>query len=299
MPAGPKIGVLYSRVRVEEKKIFSELQKRGVLFDRIQDQGISFKLEDPQSWTQYDLVLIRSLSYSRGLYIARILNSWGIPTINSAATAAICGDKLETAMAFQRANLPQLQTRAAFSVGAALETIETMGYPVVLKPVIGSWGRLLAKINDREAAEAILEHKSTLGSFLHNVFVIQEYVEKPGRDIRAIVFGGRTIAAIYRYADHWITNTARTGSGEPCPITPELDQLCVRAGEAVGGGAFGVDLIEHPERGLLLNEINHTFEFHTAEPVSKVDISGLFVNYVIEQAEAAHASRSTLPEGEK
>ena len=172
----------------------------------------------------------------------------------------------------------------AFTPEAALSAIEAFGYPVVLKPVVGSWGRLLAKINDRDAAEAVLEHKATLGSVQHSVFYIQEYIRKPGRDIRAIVVGDRVITAIYRKSEHWITNTARGGEGELCPITPEIEALCLKATAAVGGGVLAVDLVEHPDKGMLVNEINHTMEFHTAQPVSSVDIANEIVNYTVEMA---------------
>jgi [lysine-biosynthesis-protein LysW]---L-2-aminoadipate ligase len=159
-----------------------------------------------------------------------------------------------------------------------------MGYPVVIKPVVGSWGRLLAKINDRDAAEAVLEHKAMLGSVQHSVYYIQEYIRKPGRDIRAFVAGDRTVTAIYRHSEHWITNTARGGEGEMCPITPELDELCVRAAQAVGGGVLAVDVLEHPDRGYLINEINHTMEFHSLMPTTGVDIPGMIVDYTAEVA---------------
>lgn len=282
----PLVGVLYSRVRVEEKKIFAALDNNsGVAYERIDDRSAIFDASDPSPWQQFDAILIRSISYARGLYAARMLNGWGIPTVNTAAVAEVCGDKLATVAAFTRAAIPQPRTLTAFTVESALDAIETLGYPVVLKPVVGSWGRLLAKINDREAAEAILEHKATLGSYQHSIFMIQEYIEKPGRDIRALVVDNRTVAAIYRKSDHWITNTARGGDGKICPITPELDDLCLRAAQAVGGGVFGVDLIEHPERGLLVNEINHSVEFHTAEPTSGVNIPQLLVEYLLRVAD--------------
>jgi len=154
----------------------------------------------------------------------------------------------------------------------------------VLKPVVGSWGRLLAKINDRDAAEAVLEHKATLGSVQHSVFYIQEYIEKPGRDIRVIVIGENVLTAMYRKSEHWITNTARGGEGELCPITPEIEDLSLRAAKSVGGGVLAVDLVEHPERGLIINEINHTMEFHTMQPLSGIDIAGEIVNYVVSVA---------------
>ena len=281
-----RIGVLYSRVRVEERWIFGAMEKRGVDYERLDDRGISFDLDHPEAWRTFDAVLERSISYTSGLYSLRMLNAFGVPTVNKAVVAEVCGDKLVTSAMLARAGVPQPHIVTAFTPEAALEAIEDFGYPVVLKPVVGSWGRLLAKINDRDAAEAIVEHKATLGSVQHSVFYIQEYIQKPGRDIRAIVVGERVLTAIYRKSEHWITNTARGGEGEICPITPEIESLCLQAVKAVGGGVVAVDLVEHPEKGLLVNEINHTMEFHTAQPISGVDIAGEIVNYVLEVAQA-------------
>lgn len=280
-----KIGVLYSRVRVEEKWIFAAMEKRGLDYERLDDRTIHFDLENPAPWQAFDAVLERSISYTSGLYALRLLNAWGVPTVNTAAVAEVCGDKLVTSAMLSRAGVPQPHNAVAFSVKAALEAIETFGYPVVLKPVVGSWGRLLAKINDRDAAEAVLEHKATLGSVQHSIFYIQEYIEKPGRDIRAVVVGDRVLTAIYRHSAHWITNTARGGAGAFCPLTPEIEDLCLRAAEAVGGGVLAVDLVEHPEKGLLVNEINHTMEFHTLQPISGMDIADEIVNYTIKVAQ--------------
>lgn len=279
-----KIGVLYSRVRVEEKWIFAAMEKRGIDYERLDDRVISFDLENPAPWRAFDAVLERSISYNSGLYALRILSAFGIPTVNTAAVAEVCGDKLTTSAMLARANVSQPRNVVAFTPEAALEAIEAFGYPVVLKPVVGSWGRLLAKINDRDAAEAVLEHKSTLGSVQHSVFYIQEYIKKPGRDIRAIMVGERVLTAIYRKSEHWITNTARGGEGEICPITPEIESLCLKAAAAVGGGVLAVDLVEHPEKGMVVNEINHTMEFHTAQPISGVDIADEIVNYVMATA---------------
>jgi len=279
-----RIGVLYSRVRIEEKWIFAAMERRGLDYERLDDRRVFFDLDDPSPWQQYDAVLERSISYNSGLYALRILNAWGIPTINTVAVAEACGDKLTTSAALNKAGVPQPRNLVAFTPESALEAIEILGYPVVLKPVVGSWGRLLAKINDRDAAEALLEHKAVLGSVQHSVFYIQEYIHKPDRDIRAFVVGDNTVTAIYRRSPHWITNTARGGEGDPCPITAELEDICSRAAQAVGGGVLAVDVIEHPERGLLVNEINHNMEFHTTQPVSGVDIGDLIVEYVSEVA---------------
>ena len=276
-----KIGVLCSRVRVEEKWIFASLEKRGIDFDRLDDRVINFDLDDPIPWKQYDAVLERSISYTNGLYALRILNAFGVPTVNTAVVAEACGDKLTTSTLLMKAELPQPRNLVAFTPELALDALEKLGYPAVVKPVVGSWGRLLAKINDRDAAEAIFEHKATLGSTQHQVFYIQEYIEKPGRDIRAVVIDGRVLTAMYRTSPHWITNTARGGAGELCPVTPEIEGLCLKAAQAVGGGVLAVDLIEHPQRGFLVNEVNHTMEFHTLQPLSGIDIASEIVDYVV------------------
>jgi [lysine-biosynthesis-protein LysW]--L-2-aminoadipate ligase len=276
-----KLGVLFSRVRVEEKWIFAAMEKRGIDYERLDDRAISFDLENPEPWRAFDAVLERSISYTSGLYALRLLNSFGVPTVNTALVAEICGDKLTTSAMLAKAGVPQPRNVVAFTPEAALEAIEAFGYPVVLKPVVGSWGRLLAKINDRDAAEAVLEHKATLGSVQHSVFYIQEFIEKPGRDIRAVVIGERVLTAMYRKSEHWITNTARGGEGELCPITPEIEEICLKATAAVGGGVLAVDIVEHPEKGLIVNEINHTMEFHTMQPLSGIDIAGEIVEYVV------------------
>ncbi len=277
-----RIALLMSRLRVEEKWLMAALDQRGVPYDRVDDGQVVFDFDNgPGDWCKYDAVLIRSISYARGLCACQMLNAWGIPTVNMASVAATCGDKLVTSAALKQAGVPQPRLRVAFTVEAALKAIEELGYPVVMKPVVGSWGRLLAKINDRDAAEALLEHKETLGSYQHSVFYIQEYITKPGRDIRAFVVGDQTVTAIYRKSAHWITNTARGGQGEACPVTPELNDICQAAARAVGGGVLAIDVLEDAQRGYLVNEVNHTMEFHTTVPTTGVDIPGFIVDYTV------------------
>ena len=282
-----RIGVLYSRIRVEEKWIFAAMERRGLDYERLDDREIYFDMDNPGSWLEFDAILSRNISYARGLYALHILNGWGIPTVNTAAVAEACGNKLVTSSYLKKAGVPQPHNLIAFTPESALQAIEEMGYPVVLKPVVGSWGRLLAKINDRDAAEALLEHKSVLGSYQHSIFYIQEFIEKPGRDIRALVVGDQVLTAIYRESEHWITNTARGGQGVNCPLTPELEEICLNAAAAMGGGILAVDVIEHPEHGFLVNEINHTMEFHTAQPTSKIDVGDVIVDYVTRVATGA------------
>lgn len=202
-------------------------------------------------------------------------------TVNSYGTAAVCSDKWRTTLALAQDGVPQPAARLAFTPEAALTALEDIGYPGVLKPVIGSWGRLLAKVNDSEAAEATLEHRDALGSFPYHQHLVQEFVRKPqGRDIRAFVIGGETVAAIYRTSEHWITNTARGGKASNCPVTPQLANMCRQASDAVGGGVLAVDLFETDD-GLLVNEINHSTEFRNSVDPTGVDIPGWIADYVL------------------
>jgi len=278
-----RIGVLCSRIRAEEKLLFESFARRRLTIEKIDDRELIFDLAARPS-ARYDVVLERCLHHSRAIYALRILNQWGVPTVNSYEVALVCGDKINTTTALIAAGVPSPRTLIAFTPESALEAIETLGYPVVLKPAVGSWGRLLAKISDRDAAEALLEHKDTLGSYQHAIFYVQEYVDKPSRDIRSFVVGDETIGAIYRESPHWITNTARGGQARNCPVTPEIDRLSRAAARAVGGGVLAIDLLEHPD-GLVVSEVNYTMEFRNSIDTTGVDIPGRIVDHVLRVAE--------------
>lgn len=261
--------------------LLDAFRQRQVEVALIDDRELRFDLGgDASIWSRYAIILERSLSQSRGLYALHALEQLGVRTLNRYAVAATCDDKYLTSAALIRNHIPTPRTLLAFTPETALAALETIGYPAVLKPVVGSWGRLLAKVNDREAAEAILEHKATLGSYQHSIFYIQEYIAKPGRDIRAFVVGDQTICAIYRNSSHWVTNTARGAEATNCPITPELDALCRAAARAVGGGILAIDLFEGPD-GLLVNEINATMEFRNSIAPTGVDIPGAVADYAL------------------
>lgn len=277
-----RLAILTSRVRVEEKLLIEALQSRGVEYEIIDDGQLLFDLaQADQRWQTFDAVLCRSVSQSRGLAVLHVLEHWGIPVYNSAAVTALCNDKLLTTLALLRENIPTPRTLLAFEADTALQAIETLGYPAVLKPITGSWGRLLARVNDRDAAEAVIEHQETLGGYQHHMHYVQEHVAKPQRDIRAFVVGDRTICAIYRASAHWVTNTARGAVTSNCPVTPELNELCVRAAQAVGGGILAVDVFEDEERGFLVNEINATMEFRNSIAPTGVNIPQEMLEYVL------------------
>ncbi len=274
-----RIGFLHSLIRKDEKLLLDEFRKRkGIELVMLDDRKLIFDL---QNRPEVDIVLERCINHSRAMHGLRLFESVGIPCINTSEVARVCGDKILSSLALKEGGVPQPELRVAFTEQSALDAIEELGYPTVLKPAVGSWGRLLSKVNDREAAESILEHKAILGSYHHSIFYIQKYVEKKGRDIRSFVVGDECIAAIYRSSEHWITNTALGGIATGCPVNDELADISLRAAKAVGGGVVAVDLFETPG-GLLVNEVNYTMEFKNSVDTTGVNIPAKIADYVLE-----------------
>jgi len=277
-----RVGMLLSRVRVEEKLLFQAFEAHGIDVTPIDDRKLVLDLHDPGDLGDYDVIVERSINHSRALAALEQLNAWGVSTVNSAHVAEVCGNKFATTQALINEGVPTPRTMLAFTPESAIEAIETLGYPAVLKPAVGSWGRLISKVNDREAAESILEHKAILGSYHHSIFYVQEYIDKPQRDIRTFVVGGETICGIYRTSEHRSTNTALGGRASNCPITPEIDELSLAAARAVGGGVVAIDILERRDGALLVNEVNYTMEFRNSIDTTGVDIPSRVVDYVLQ-----------------
>ncbi|WP_114578202.1 lysine biosynthesis protein LysX [Saliphagus sp. LR7] len=281
------VGILYSRIRKDEKLLLSELRDRGHDVTKIDVRKQRFNLaEAPEAFAELDIVVDRCLATSRSLYATRFCEAYGVPVVNSHDTAEVCSDKVKNSLALEAAGVPTPNTDVAFTTEAALESIEAFGYPCVLKPVIGSWGRLMAKIDSRDAAEAILEHKATLGHYEHKVFYVQEFVEKPGRDVRVLAIDGEPIAAMARSSDHWLTNAAKGAETEPFELDARAEELVAEASAAVGGGLLGVDLMEAGD-DYTVHEVNHTVEFKALDGAVEEDVAGRVVDWLEETAASA------------
>jgi [lysine-biosynthesis-protein LysW]--L-2-aminoadipate ligase len=280
-----RIGMLVSRVRQEEKLLVEAFQRMGVSPELIQERDLILDpLQPDPVLMEFDLIMQRSLSSSRSLSTLRILEAWGLQTLNCSRAVGTCADKLRTTLALAKHDVPQVPVRVSFSQLACLKSMEGLGFPTVLKPLAGSWGRLLAKINDRDAAEAVLEDRFTLGSYIHKTCYVQPFIEKSGgRDVRTTVVGDHVISAIYRSSPRWITNTARGGVASNCALTPELEEISIRAAQAVGGGVLAVDLFETRE-GYLVNEVNHNVEFRNSIEPTGVDIPAKIAAYALKMA---------------
>ena len=279
-----RIGLLHTRLRIEERRIGEALTERGATVVPLPDSSVAFDLQS-QGYDQLDAVVERCQDYTLAQTALRMLEHLGVPTINRPATLDLCGNKALMTMKLVQAGLPTPRAMVALSTEAALAAIGRLGYPVVTKPLVGGDTELLALIEDRETAEAILEHKAMLGSDRHHVYYVQEYVTKPGRDIRVIVVGDRPLVAEYRQSSDWVTSRDEKGPFAPCDLTPEIATLARRATETFGGGILAVDLFESP-RGLLVNEVGAINTFRAIEKAG-IDVAGPIADYVLAAARSA------------
>jgi len=275
---GIRLGLFYTIIRPEEKAILAAAEARGIPVVRLDDGVVTFGLDAPPDLP--NVVLNRSVSHTRSVYAVRCFAHYGVPTVNSPSVVELAGDKILCSLRLAERHVPTPRTVVALSPEAAMRAIEQVGYPAVLKPAVGSWGRLMAKVDNAEDALQILEHKSALSSPIHSVFYVQEYIPKPDRDLRVLVVGDTVVAGMYRRSAEWRTNAARGGSVEAAPLSDELVDLSLRAAEAVGGGVLAVDLMESPDC-LVVHEVNPTPEFKALTAATGVDIAGRIVEYTV------------------
>ena len=277
-----KLGLLHSTIREEEKFLADEARNAKFDLTLLDARNQVF---NPQKWEmKFDVILERCLSSTIGMQATLFFERLGMKVVNSSEVSHNCDNKFLTSLLLLEHKIPTVPFALVFTEKEAKNAVQQLGgYPVVIKPVSGSWGRLLAKVNDEDSLEGIIEQKQVLGSPMQKAIYIQKYIEKPGRDIRVVVIGNSAIAAIYRQTSHWITNTARGAEAQKCSIETKLSDICLKASQALGGGILGIDIFES-EEGLLVNEINHTMEFKNVQRVSKVNVAGEIIKYCREVA---------------
>jgi [lysine-biosynthesis-protein LysW]--L-2-aminoadipate ligase len=270
------LGLLCTQIKLEEKLLMEEASRRVHNVIKADMRDLVLGLEN---YFSFDVVLARDFMHPRDLCALFLLERAGIRTVNSYDVARRCSDKVAVSKLLRKNAIPTPDVLVAFTPESALQAMDRLGYPVILKPAVGTWGQLLAKVNDRDAAEALLEHKDHLGSYYHSIFYMQKYVPKPGRDIQALVIGDEVICAIYRVGKHWITHPDRGAEIKNCRITSELEELSVKAANAVGGGVLAVDLME-TKNGLTVHEVNGVGEFRHMLEATHVNIPGKILDYV-------------------
>ena len=273
------ITALYDTIRLEEKLLIESAKKNDIDLEMIDCKKMFVDLNDKKNFD--GPVLQRCVSYYRNLHSTAAIEGQGTKVVNCLHTGIFAGNKLFTHMLLQKIGVPTPNATVAFSKDSALEALDKNGFPKIIKPTVGSWGRMVSKINDMDSAEGIIDGREAMYP-IHQVHFLEEFVERPPRDIRVIVIGDNVAAAIYRNSGdgNWKTNTHLGGSAEICEITNELEDICIKAKDAVQGDIVGIDLMESNEKGMVVHEINNTTEFRNVVRVTGVDIPKLMLEYV-------------------
>ena len=282
-----RICIIYDKLRFEEKKIYNDIQQKGFDATLVDGKSLIFDTESSKSDSRFgDIILQRVISYNRGLHLTYCLEQMGLPVVNSSGVSEICGNKLITSLILKKYGVPTPKTTFAFSTESARECMKKLGYPLVVKPIIGSWGRGVYQIKDQSMAEMMLDSRQENDNSFSRIYYFQELIDRPSRDIRCIVIGDQIVASVFRYSseNEWRTNVAVGGRTEMAPLTSELKEIVLKASNAVGGGILGVDLMEDKERGYLVHEVNNTVEFKGASAVCKSDIAGAMTDYLVKMS---------------
>lgn len=274
-----ELTVLYDTIRWEEKSLAEAAKKSSADVQLLDCRTLALDLDTGAE--KYGSILQRCVSYYRNVHSTAALEGMGALVINPLQTGVSAGNKLYTHMLLRKAGVRTPKATVSFSKKAALESMENVKYPCVIKPTVGSWGRMISKLNDSDAATGILEMREAMYP-IYQIHYVEEFVKRPPRDIRAIVIGDSVVAAIYRKSESWKTNMALGGQAECCKVSSEMQEMCIKAKDAVGGQIVGVDLMEDDERGLVVHEINNTTEFKNTVRVCEVDIASLMLEYVLE-----------------
>ena len=278
-----KICIVFDRLRTEEKLLQKNAEELGYETSMIDAKITSFDTDSkPENFEFGDVVLERCVSYYRGLHFTACLEFIDIPVINKFDVANTCGNKMITSMLLKKNNIPTPKTYFSFSAETALENFENIGYPLVIKPIIGSWGRSVMPIKDKDTAEAVIENRQVTDGPQDRIYYLQEMIDRPPRDIRVITVGDQSISAMYRKSSGGFkTNIALGADPELCEITKEIEDLCEKTSKAVGGGILGIDLMEDKEKGLVVHEVNNTVEFKGLVKVSKKNIPKEMIDYAV------------------
>jgi len=281
-----KISIVFDRLRTEEKMLQKEAAELGHTAEMLDAKITQINTDTKKSDLELgDVVLERCVSYFRGLHFTSALEFLDIPVLNKFDVASICGNKMFMTLLLKKNNIPTPKTYFSFSSQSATENLEKVGYPLVIKPVIGSWGRGVIPIKDKDTMDAVVEVREITDSPHDRIYYLQEVVKRPPRDIRIITIGDEPIAGMYRKSSGGFkTNIALGADPEICEITKEMEEMAIKASQAMGGGILGIDMMEDEEKGIVVHEVNNTVEFKGLAKVAKRNIPKEMIEFALDYA---------------
>jgi len=272
-----EVELLFDIPRLEEKLIVNAFRKLGL---ELKLTNVKYH---PLSWDDHPVTvaLIRTISMQRAAYSASLREAVGVKTINNSKSILIAGDKILTLSELRKAGIAFPESVVAFNSEAAEKAGEILGFPIVDKPPIGSWGRLVTLVRDHQSLRSVIEHRELLQSQLIKTHLIQKYINGGNRDLRILVLGGEVLGGMRRIAalDDWRSNVARGGKVEAIKLDSELTELSLKTAEVIGGEFIAIDLFEENE-GYLVNEVNGVPEFKGFMKATRVNVAEKLAEYV-------------------
>ncbi len=275
-----RVGLAYDVMRFEERSLIQAANSLGHNVSPIHVVDREFWINEANGY-ELDFIIQRCISYNRAIATTSIFEREGCFVVNSLDVLRNSADKLVTTCILAKNKIPTPLTAIAFKKESALSIARKIGYPVVIKPISGSWGRMIARAFDEQSLADIIEMRENMPNPQMKIHYIQEHVDKPERDIRIFYVWGDVPVAIYRVSKNWKTNTALGGRAYPCNITDELRELAIKAGDVLGGGVLGIDILESPDKGLLVNEVNGVVEFRNTVLVTGYDLPSKIISETV------------------
>jgi len=247
----------------------------------ISNRGSRFWLRGVEI-TDCDVCLLRSFGpgscsqLTRRISLIEHMELSGIRVVNPCYPFRRARDKYATQYILAGAGLPIADTYTTEDLGTAYRWAGMLG-TCIYKPILGHMGRGSMMFEDADLAYNALKSLTRVGEPL----ILQEYIEKPGRDIRVFVVGDEVAGAAYKYGPpgSWKTNVAQGGRMVAEEISEEILELGVKAVKALGLDYAGVDIAES-DRGPVILEVNGAPGWQALKRATGVDIADKIIEYV-------------------
>jgi RimK family alpha-L-glutamate ligase len=229
-----------------------------------------------------DVVLVRGIprgSLEQVIFRVNVLHALadaGVRTVNSAHAIERTVDKFLASTLLARAGLPTPRTVACERPADALDAFDELGGDVIVKPLFGSMGVGMVRVDDPDVAQRVFRALEVERA----VYYLQETLPHAGRDVRALVVGDQVAASIERSGDGWRTNLARGGHARPVQLDARQEHLCVPAAAALGADYAGVDLLRAPDGRDYVLEVNGIPGWQGVERATGVDVAAALAEHL-------------------
>ncbi|MEU2062564.1 RimK family alpha-L-glutamate ligase [Streptomyces sp. NPDC013455] len=281
---GNRVAVVADRIGWEERRLIEIGAEFGLRIDWVNDESLCAGHRDAEPVKDYDALLVRSRSYTRGGLIATLAEADGLRVLNSAAAIHACENKLVLRAVLREAGVPVPDFRLVLSRKDYEKALDGIGLPVVLKPVYGGMGKRVTLVRDSDLAHSVYDYVEDLGHAFEQACLVEPYLG--GGSIRCLVVGREIVAAaeFESAGTDWRSNAALGNQTRAMALDPDVQKVVDGVVDRLGSGIYGVDLFKTPS-GYLVNEVNHAPAWRGVASATGVDVASAVARYVQETLE--------------